>query len=81
VSGDALSVESLRQHCRSNGLSRYKYSERLILVDVLPRNQFGKFIKTDLPRGPADMWGRLLGRFVQLFRGLYPYQAGSRSGH
>jgi cyclohexanecarboxylate-CoA ligase len=43
-----VSLESLVQHCRSRGLSRYKYPERLEIVDALPRNQFGKVIKKDL---------------------------------
>jgi cyclohexanecarboxylate-CoA ligase len=45
---DAVSLESLVQHCRSQGLSRYKHPERLVIVDTLPRNQFGKVIKKDL---------------------------------
>jgi cyclohexanecarboxylate-CoA ligase len=45
---DAVSLESLVQHCRSQGLSRYKHPERLVIVDALPRNQFGKVIKKDL---------------------------------
>ena len=48
TSGDDVSLESLVQHCRSQGLSRYKYPERLVIVDALPRNQFGKVIKKDL---------------------------------
>lgn len=48
TSPDAVSLESLVQHCRSQGLSRYKQPERLVLVDALPRNQFGKVIKKDL---------------------------------
>jgi cyclohexanecarboxylate-CoA ligase len=47
-SADGVSLESLVQHCRSRGLSRYKYPERLVIVDALPRNQFGKVIKKDL---------------------------------
>jgi cyclohexanecarboxylate-CoA ligase len=43
-----VTLESLVQHCRSRGLSRYKYPERLVIVDTLPRNQFGKVIKKDL---------------------------------
>jgi len=45
---DGVSLESLVQHCRSQGLSRYKHPERLVIVDDLPRNQFGKVIKKDL---------------------------------
>ena len=48
ASGGGLSLESLVQHCRSRGLSRYKHPERLVIVDALPRNQFGKVIKKDL---------------------------------
>ncbi|HEY9303255.1 MAG TPA: AMP-binding protein [Mycobacterium sp.] len=43
-----VSLESLVQHCRARGLSRYKHPERLVVVDALPRNQFGKVIKKDL---------------------------------
>ena len=43
-----VSLESLVQHCRSRGLSRYKHPEHLIIVDALPRNQFGKVIKKEL---------------------------------
>ena len=48
TSADGVSLESLVQHCRSRGLSPYKHPERLVIVDTLPRNQFGKVIKKDL---------------------------------
>lgn len=48
ASADGVSLESLVQHCRSLGLSRYKHPEHLVIVDALPRNQFGKVIKKDL---------------------------------
>ena len=48
ASADGVSLESLVQHCRSRGLSRYKHPERLVIVDALPRNQFGKVVKKDL---------------------------------
>jgi non-ribosomal peptide synthetase component E (peptide arylation enzyme) len=48
AAAEGVSLESLVQHCRSQGLSRYKYPERLVIVDTLPRNQFGKVIKKDL---------------------------------
>ena len=48
MSTAGVSLESLVQHCHSRGLSRYKHPERLVLVDALPRNQFGKVIKKDL---------------------------------
>ncbi len=43
-----VSLEALVRHCDSQGLSRYKHPERLVLVDALPRNQFGKVIKKEL---------------------------------
>ncbi|CPR02335.1 AMP-binding enzyme, putative [Mycobacterium bohemicum DSM 44277] len=46
--GEFVSLESLVEHCRSQGLSRYKHPERLVIVDTLPRNQFGKVLKKDL---------------------------------
>ncbi|MCV7412639.1 cyclohexanecarboxylate-CoA ligase [Mycobacterium florentinum] len=48
ASADGVSLESLVQHCHSRGLSRYKHPEHLVIVDTLPRNQFGKVIKKDL---------------------------------
>ena len=48
TSTDGVSLESLVQHCHSLGLSRYKHPERLVIVDALPRNQFGKVIKKEL---------------------------------
>ncbi len=48
ASVDGVSLESLVEHCRSQGLSRYKHPERLVIVDNLPRNQFGKVLKKDL---------------------------------
>ncbi len=43
-----VSLDSLVEHCRERGLSRYKHPERLVIVDALPRNQFGKVVKKDL---------------------------------
>src|SRR5438270_7028227 len=57
ASGGDVSLESLVQHCLSQGLSRYKHPERLAIVDALPRNQFGKVIKKDLREAFAT--GRL----------------------
>ncbi|CDO89490.1 cyclohexanecarboxylate-CoA ligase [Mycobacterium triplex] len=48
ASADGVSLESLVRHCHSLGLSRYKHPERLVIVDTLPRNQFGKVIKKEL---------------------------------
>ncbi|ORW93885.1 cyclohexanecarboxylate-CoA ligase [Mycobacterium sp. IEC1808] len=57
ASSDDVSLESLVQHCHSQGLSRYKHPERLVIVDALPRNQFGKVIKKELREALAS--GRL----------------------
>ncbi|WP_319435671.1 class I adenylate-forming enzyme family protein [Mycobacterium sp. RTGN5] len=48
VPGRDVSLESLVEHCRSRGLSRHKYPERLELVDTLPRNLVGKVLKKEL---------------------------------
>lgn len=48
ATADGVSLESLVRHCESRGLSRYKHPEHLVIVDALPRNQFGKVIKKDL---------------------------------
>ncbi len=48
ISDEGVSLESLVQHCHSLGLSRYKHPESLVIVETLPRNQFGKVIKKDL---------------------------------
>lgn len=48
ATADGVSLESLVRHCHSRGLSRYKHPEHLVVVDTLPRNQFGKVIKKDL---------------------------------
>lgn len=54
ASADDVLLESLVQHCYSLGLSRYKHPERLVIVDSLPRNQFGKVIK----KGLREAFGR-----------------------
>lgn len=43
-----VTLESLVRHCQSRGLSRYKHPEHLVVVETLPRNQFGKVIKKEL---------------------------------
>lgn len=48
ASADGVSLESLVLHRHSSKLSRYKHPERLVVVDALPRNQFGKVVKKDL---------------------------------
>jgi cyclohexanecarboxylate-CoA ligase len=48
VTAGEVCLESLVRHCQSRGLSRYKHPERLVVVETLPRNQFGKVIKKEL---------------------------------
>lgn len=48
ATADGVSLESLVRHCQSHGLSRYKHPEHLVVVEALPRNQFGKVIKKEL---------------------------------
>jgi non-ribosomal peptide synthetase component E (peptide arylation enzyme) len=48
TSADSVSLEALVRHCRSHGLSQFKSPERLVILDTLPRNQFGKVLKKDL---------------------------------
>ncbi|OBL15634.1 cyclohexanecarboxylate-CoA ligase [Mycobacterium sp. 1245499.0] len=43
-----VTLESLVRHCQSRGLSGYKHPEHLVVVETLPRNQFGKVIKKEL---------------------------------
>ncbi|HLM19750.1 MAG TPA: cyclohexanecarboxylate-CoA ligase, partial [Acidimicrobiia bacterium] len=40
--------QSLAEHCRSLGLAVQKCPEQLELVDVLPRNSYGKVLKQEL---------------------------------
>jgi acyl-CoA synthetase (AMP-forming)/AMP-acid ligase II len=47
--GGELSLAELVSHCRDEGLARFKWPERLQLVDVLPRNPMGKVLKRALP--------------------------------
>jgi acyl-CoA synthetase (AMP-forming)/AMP-acid ligase II len=48
ATADGVTLESLVRHCQSRGLSRYKHPEHLVVVETLPRNQFGKVIKKEL---------------------------------
>jgi acyl-CoA synthetase (AMP-forming)/AMP-acid ligase II len=41
-------LQSLAEHCRSLGLAIQKCPEQLELVDVLPRNSYGKVLKQEL---------------------------------
>ncbi|MGO9385670.1 MAG: class I adenylate-forming enzyme family protein [Mycobacterium sp.] len=44
------SITDLSTHCGAQGLSRYKWPERVELVDALPRNLTGKVLKAELRR-------------------------------
>lgn len=49
-----LTLDGLVEHCRREGLARYKCPEQLEVVDQLPRNPMGKVVKRALqvaPRG------------------------------
>lgn len=46
--GEPIDLDDLDAHCRSLGLARQKTPERLLLLDVLPRNGMGKVLKQDL---------------------------------
>lgn len=48
VSEVPVSLESVVAHCRSRGLSPYKFPERIELVSTLPRNPTGKVLKAQL---------------------------------
>lgn len=46
--GAEISLESLRDHCRSQGLAIQKCPEQLEVVDALPVNSMGKVLKQEL---------------------------------
>ncbi len=45
---DAPTLQSLAEHCRALGLAIQKCPEQLEVVDVLPRNSYGKVLKQEL---------------------------------
>jgi acyl-CoA synthetase (AMP-forming)/AMP-acid ligase II len=45
---DPPTLQSLAEHCRGLGLAIQKCPEQLELVDVLPRNSYGKVLKQEL---------------------------------
>jgi non-ribosomal peptide synthetase component E (peptide arylation enzyme) len=45
---DAPTLQSLAEHCRGLGLAIQKCPEQLEVVDVLPRNSYGKVLKQEL---------------------------------
>ena len=48
VPGHEITLPELVEHCRAQGLARYKCPERLRFVDELPRNPMGKVLKRAL---------------------------------
>jgi acyl-CoA synthetase (AMP-forming)/AMP-acid ligase II len=46
--GLTVTLSSIFEHCRDQGLSKHKAPERLEIVDALPRNVTGKVLKTEL---------------------------------
>jgi acyl-CoA synthetase (AMP-forming)/AMP-acid ligase II len=46
--GSTVTVADLAAHCDARGLSKYKWPERVELVDALPRNLTGKVLKAEL---------------------------------
>jgi non-ribosomal peptide synthetase component E (peptide arylation enzyme) len=46
--GRELALADLVEHCRADGLARYKCPERLATVDELPRDPMGKVVKRAL---------------------------------
>jgi len=43
-----VTLQDLVEHCRAQGLARFKFPERLEIVDALPRNLTGKVLKAEL---------------------------------
>jgi len=52
--GTELTLADLVEHGRGHGLAAYKTPERLLVLDVLPRNPMGKVLKRDLQRLLTD---------------------------
>ena len=48
--GGTIDVSDLAAHCETHGLGRYKWPERVEIVDELPRNSTGKVLKSELRR-------------------------------
>jgi len=54
--GQQLELAHLVEHCLSEGFSRYKCPERLLVVDRLPRNSMGK-VRKDMIRSDPRLIG------------------------
>lgn len=46
--GKSLSVEALRDYLESRGVAVYKWPERVVVTDALPRNPMGKVVRAEL---------------------------------
>ena len=45
VPGDTVSLEDLCDHLASVGVAKYKYPERIEIIEAIPRNPVGKILK------------------------------------
>jgi acyl-CoA synthetase (AMP-forming)/AMP-acid ligase II len=46
--GEELTLAALADHCRAEGLARYKCPEQVYVLDALPRNGMGKTLKNEI---------------------------------
>ncbi|SMD09734.1 Acyl-CoA synthetase (AMP-forming)/AMP-acid ligase II [Desulfocicer vacuolatum DSM 3385] len=46
--GENVSLEEIVAHLSENGIAKYKYPERVEIIDTLPRNPVGKLLKKEL---------------------------------
>jgi len=51
--GRSLSTEALREYMKSRGVAVYKWPERVLVADALPRNPMGKVVRSELSRMAA----------------------------
>jgi long-chain acyl-CoA synthetase len=51
--GAALAPDALDAHCLAH-IARFKRPKRYVLVEALPKNNYGKVLKTELRRRLAD---------------------------
>ncbi len=56
VPGDTVSLEDLCDHLASVGVAKYKYPERIEIIEAIPRNPVGKILKKNLR---ADLQNKL----------------------
>ncbi len=48
VPGDTVTLEDLCDHLASVGVAKYKYPERIEIIEAIPRNPVGKILKKNL---------------------------------